>query len=268
MQEMNAMSKVVFLGISWSESQERIRLEIDILKRERQGRLSTWEKWSDGEVICYRPSFVYRSRKRGPHLLTLKYLRSEHPELKECADKISWGETTLTVARSFKHVRATWTGYDDHPPHDEQVECEITVEEASKLKSTMKRVRMAQQAFKNAVMAYGSRCELSGERTPSVLDAAHVLSVEHGGSDQPENGLILRADLHRLFDAGLFLIRTDGSISPDSSLSKRYLRLLHGKTIRPETLARIAPYLSKRRLTRLPRIRDARGADEHENVIG
>lgn len=44
-------------------------------------------------------------------------------------------------------------------------------------------------------------------RTPSGalnVDAAHIVPVEAGGSDDPRNGLLLSKDLHWAFDKGLF----------------------------------------------------------------
>lgn len=53
---------------------------------------------------------------------------------------------------------------------------------------------------------YGATCAVSGCTVLDALDAAHVLGVSEAGSDRPQNGLILRADLHRLFDSHLMAI--------------------------------------------------------------
>ena len=50
--------------------------------------------------------------------------------------------------------------------------------------------------------AYARRCAITGERTLPVLEAAHIKPYVSGGPHQPENGLLLRSDLHRLFDQG------------------------------------------------------------------
>jgi putative restriction endonuclease len=42
----------------------------------------------------------------------------------------------------------------------------------------------------------------TGERTLPVLEAAHIKPYGSGGPHQPENGLLLRSDLHTLFDEG------------------------------------------------------------------
>ncbi|PSO48774.1 MAG: hypothetical protein BRC33_08750 [Cyanobacteria bacterium SW_9_44_58] len=41
---------------------------------------------------------------------------------------------------------------------------------------------------------------MTGERTLPALDAAHIKPYAQSGSHTISNGLLLRADLHRLFD--------------------------------------------------------------------
>lgn len=53
---------------------------------------------------------------------------------------------------------------------------------------------------------YGSACPLSGVSVPAALDAAHLCDPEHGGTNDPRNGLPLSAGLRRAFDRHLFAI--------------------------------------------------------------
>lgn len=63
--------------------------------------------------------------------------------------------------------------------------------------------RLGQGAFRLEVLdAYGRRCAVTGERTVPVLDAAHIKPYASLGPHRLENGLLLRKDLHALFDAG------------------------------------------------------------------
>jgi putative restriction endonuclease len=63
--------------------------------------------------------------------------------------------------------------------------------------------RLGQGAFRLEVLdAYGRRCAVTGERTLPVLDAAHIKPYSQHGEHRVENGLLLRKDLHALFDAG------------------------------------------------------------------
>jgi putative restriction endonuclease len=64
-------------------------------------------------------------------------------------------------------------------------------------------------AFKFAVFERyrPAECCVCGMRVTGPLDAAHVVGVEHDGSDDPRNGLIFCATHHRAFDADMFAIR-------------------------------------------------------------
>lgn len=63
--------------------------------------------------------------------------------------------------------------------------------------------RLGQAAFK-AVIArnYNYRCAVTGDKVRPVLQAAHILPVANGGIHRPDNGLLLRSDIHTLFDRG------------------------------------------------------------------
>lgn len=63
--------------------------------------------------------------------------------------------------------------------------------------------RLGQGIFRVVVTdAYGRRCTMTGERTLPVLDAAHIRPFSAEGENRVPNGLLLRSDLHRLFDRG------------------------------------------------------------------
>ncbi|MCB1635372.1 MAG: HNH endonuclease [Xanthomonadales bacterium] len=65
------------------------------------------------------------------------------------------------------------------------------------------RPRLGQGAFRVTVTeAYQRRCAVSGERTLPALDAAHIKPYGEGGEHDQSNGLLLRKDIHSLFDAG------------------------------------------------------------------
>jgi hypothetical protein len=64
--------------------------------------------------------------------------------------------------------------------------------------------RRGQQAFRDALRRrYGDQCMLSGCRLIDVVEAAHIKPYRGVPDNHPENGLLLRADLHTLFDLDL-----------------------------------------------------------------
>lgn len=67
--------------------------------------------------------------------------------------------------------------------------------------------RRGQQAFREALLQrYCGRCVVTGCDVVAVLEAAHIVPYQGTGTNHPENGLLLRADIHTLFDLGLLTI--------------------------------------------------------------
>jgi putative restriction endonuclease len=63
--------------------------------------------------------------------------------------------------------------------------------------------RLGQGLFRILVTdAYQKRCAITGERTLPVLDAAHIKPYKVIQKHEVSNGLLIRSDLHRLFDDG------------------------------------------------------------------
>jgi putative restriction endonuclease len=63
--------------------------------------------------------------------------------------------------------------------------------------------RLAQQAFKAVVLsAYHGHCAITGTKIRPTLQAAHIRPVTRGGENRMDNGLLLRSDVHTMFDAG------------------------------------------------------------------
>jgi HNH endonuclease len=95
--------------------------------------------------------------------------------------------------------------------------------------------RIGQDKFRRIILkAYGSTCLLTGERIPNILEAAHIIPVESKGSDDVNNGICLRVDVHRLFDLGNIRIRPSGDITLSTvvSSSKSY-KVLPRKVVIP-----------------------------------
>lgn len=63
--------------------------------------------------------------------------------------------------------------------------------------------RLGQQAFKALVLtAYNRRCAITGAKIQPTLEAAHIRPVANGGQHRVDNGMLLRSDIHTLFDRG------------------------------------------------------------------
>lgn len=67
--------------------------------------------------------------------------------------------------------------------------------------------RLGQCAFRIAVTdAYHRKCAITTEKTLPALDAAHIKDYSESGPHEIANGLLLRADIHSLFDEGYVTI--------------------------------------------------------------
>ncbi|TDE33472.1 HNH endonuclease [Actinomadura sp. 6K520] len=63
--------------------------------------------------------------------------------------------------------------------------------------------RLGQTAFKAVVLtAYEGHCAITGSKIRPVLQAAHVKPLPAGGEHRLDNGILLRSDVHTLFDRG------------------------------------------------------------------
>lgn len=99
------------------------------------------------------------------------------------------------------------------------------------------RPRLGQGAFRVLITdLYHRRCAVSGERTLPALEAAHIRPYTEGGEHAPQNGVLLRSDLHRLFDAGYVTISPEHRfevsrrIKDEFENGKDYYRL-HGSLV-------------------------------------
>ena len=71
-------------------------------------------------------------------------------------------------------------------------------------------IREGAEAFKRQMMvAWSERCAVTGTSVPAVLDAAHIYRYYGLASNVPCNGILLRTDIHRLFDRHLVGFRYD-----------------------------------------------------------
>lgn len=72
------------------------------------------------------------------------------------------------------------------------------------------RPRLGQGLFSVAVRnAYDGACAVTHEHSGPVLEAAHIMPYARGGEHRVDNGLLLRRDLHRLYDLGYVTVTAD-----------------------------------------------------------
>lgn len=106
------------------------------------------------------------------------------------------------------------------------------------------RDRQGQTDFRNALLlAYAGRCAISNYVTMDLLDACHIYPASHDDATNGlENGLLLRTDIHTLFDLNLLGIDPKARtvwVSPH--VKDAAYRDLHGKRLRPPEAGYASP---------------------------
>ncbi len=97
--------------------------------------------------------------------------------------------------------------------------------------------RIGQGAFRVLVTeAYQRRCAITGEKTLPVLDAAHIQPYSEEGPHNTSNGLLLRKDLHALFDKGYLTVNEEMRIEVSKRIKEDYgngreYYAMHGKEL-------------------------------------
>lgn len=101
--------------------------------------------------------------------------------------------------------------------------------------------RLGQGTFRVTVTeAYGRGCAVTDEHSLPALEAAHIKSYVTGGPHDVRNGVLLRADLHRLFDQGYITLTSDLHLEVSRRLREDFANgrsyyPFHGKAIRCPT---------------------------------
>lgn len=99
------------------------------------------------------------------------------------------------------------------------------------------RPRLGQGAFRVEVTdAYSRRCAITGERTLPALEAGHIRPYAKNGPHEIRNGILLRSDLHSLFDQGYLTVTLDYRVEVSRRIREefengRHYYALHGQTL-------------------------------------
>jgi putative restriction endonuclease len=97
--------------------------------------------------------------------------------------------------------------------------------------------RLGQGSFRVLVTdAYQRRCAITSEKTLPVLEAAHIKSYALGGEHRVDNGLLLRSDMHTLFDRGYLTVTPHHRVEVSRRIREEFANgrdyyAFHGKEI-------------------------------------
>jgi putative restriction endonuclease len=104
------------------------------------------------------------------------------------------------------------------------------------------RRRLGQGTFQIAVLdAYGRQCAITREKALPALEAAHIRPFSQTAAHDIRNGVLLRSDVHRLFDKGYITVTPEHRVEASSRMrddfndGENYMRLHGGLVWVPES---------------------------------
>lgn len=107
--------------------------------------------------------------------------------------------------------------------------------------------RLGQGTFRVAVLeAYSRACCVTGEHSLPALEASHIRPYALAGPHAVSNGLLFRADLHRLFDKGYITVTCELRLEVGTRLRNEFQNgrtyyPLHGTELNVPTVVPLRP---------------------------
>lgn len=103
-------------------------------------------------------------------------------------------------------AEVVFTIADEVPSHGEAFDPSRVKDARDRMMASVVR-RVGQPAFRAMLLRlYRGRCALTSCDVPQVLEAAHITPYGGAATNHPTNGILLRSDIHVLFDLGLIAI--------------------------------------------------------------
>ncbi len=223
------------ITIQWDASIEYIEIDLDDLTE----ITSTLELWKGKEFFRYNTLSSLEHFNDGTSKLMLEYKHENNTHMNY--EDAMWGVSTLTFTPEKSEGTVEWRGFDTSKGDGIVTWKSFAVDLISqKRKKTVSQLDRKQQLFRNALFTFEPHCAITGESTKSALEAAHIIPAKDGGGEVVANGILLRADIHRLYDAGVFSIDLAGNIvNIKDNISPEYFKLLDNTRIPNKTLVRI-----------------------------
>jgi hypothetical protein len=235
--------------IEWLNSIEYIDLDIGNLDINTSIE-STKEYWQEERKwIDYITSSSVKNITDSIFEITIDYSIDNNPHLSD--DDAPMGTSKIILDKSMFSGTAEWFG-NKNKEHDGKVKWHrIDTPLISKKKRVTTTKQQREQAkFRKLQLAVDNCCALTSEKTPEALEAAHIISASNGGIETINNGILLRSDLHKLYDSNKFEISTCGKVVniKENDISSAYVKLLANATIPDTVTPRVSDAIKKRNL--------------------
>lgn len=206
----------ILVTVAWKRSVERIALNLSAFQA--GDKLETVESWKDGtgeltyEVTCEK----LHAAQNGDWVITLRYDRElgNNALLADEDPSLQWGNTTLTIGADQTWAEAEFVTDE---PEASVITGTCKVQSTSLFQGLSMGVasvllRPGQATLRKHLLSTHGQCVISNECTDVVLEVAHIIRHADAGAAKATNAILLRADLHKLYDAGVIVIAADGAI--------------------------------------------------------
>lgn len=159
---------------------------------------------------------------------------------------------TANVHKNDEQVFSEYTGCDNLVKIEEQEVIKANISLTQKnIKQAKEQInvniarRQGQPQFRQSLLeAYNYRCAITEYDAQEALEAAHIIPYIETENNHPSNGLLLRADIHTLFDLNLIAINPETmQVQLAPNLLDTYYKEINGKFLR---LPKVLAYLPKR----------------------
>lgn len=235
--------------INWHDESELIL--IDDQSTKPGDLIETYARWAGyPQTTIYKATVVEYKKSKNTRKLVLSYDQKVNKD--QALDNDAWGETTLTIDIKKKEATAYWKNIPSWPPTEGNAPCTYVSSDLYEDLgySLISRRNRRQNKFRDELLRLDGCCALTGDTTPICLEAAHIVEVKNKGAFNVTNGFLLRADLHKLFDAGILKIDRSGaaSLSATEGLSDYYVRSAQSWRLKPHVARRLSNSLNKRQV--------------------
>jgi putative restriction endonuclease len=210
-----------------ARSLEELRARIGRLRREQP---RPWEDYTIGCILLAEPFFWDREDWiPDPPGWSPQIVRGKTYDLTQSEGGWIWDRVTERLEASRYHTGAGGRA------GRERTQLELPGGWGNPVTH---RPRIGQGIFRSVITdVYGRKCSVTGEKALPVLDAAHIRPFSETAENFVRNGLLLRSDVHRLFDAGYVTVTPELKVEAsrrmkdDFNDGDTYLAL-HGSPVR------------------------------------
>lgn len=175
-------------------------------------------------------------------LAEIRHRAGIDPQLRPAAELLSYEAIQALLGVLEENGRLTVE--EPLPPPVEAV-----VAEGKRVEQVLRVIREGQAEFRKRLVAhYGAVCMVTGTEQANVIDAAHIVPYNGTSTNALSNGLLLRKDIHALFDAGLLTIGPDLVVYVSAGVDDPFYRSLDGKELTLTSPSKISKDALRRRM--------------------